>query len=492
MDSSAKLLFSFSFIVLHLAAFAIAQSDSLYRRCSPVGNYTANSTYQKNLNSLLSSIASDTEIDYGFYNLSAGQTENQVYAIALCRGDVGLEDCRSCVKNSTRMILQVCPNQKEAIDMYDYCMLRFSNKSIFGVVEESPKYYMWSPNNVSSSELNQFNQVLQALLITLRSEAASGDSTRKFAIGNGRSGFYTIYALMQCTPDLSQRECDDCLIGATAEIPIYSSGKQGGRVINPAATSGLRLTVFTKKLLVQLRQHHKLRYLLLHPKKVMKLNNFNAIYDLNGFLPLNMVKPTPDFAGKKSNKAWTTVIIIAPTVSIVIFVICICLFLKLRKPREKVETADEIEKVESLQFDFGTIRVATKNFCEENKLGQGGFGAVYKGTLSNGQDVAVKRLSNNSGQGDLEFKNEVLLVAKLQHRNLVRLLGFCLEGKERLLIYEFVPNASLDHFIFDPIKRAHLNWERRYKIIGGMEKLERRDMYEYYRSRFEGSVQQVK
>ncbi|KAI8525194.1 hypothetical protein RHMOL_Rhmol13G0210100 [Rhododendron molle] len=100
----------------------------------------------------------------------------------------------------------------------------------------------------------------------------------------------------------------------------------------------------------------------------------------------------------------------------------------------------------SLQLDL--VLVATKHFFEENKLGEGGFGPVYKGTLPDGKEIAVKRLSRNSGQGLQEFKNEISLIARLQHRNLVRLLGCCLEGNELMLIYEYMPNKSLDFFLF--------------------------------------------
>ncbi|KAG5516559.1 hypothetical protein RHGRI_037316 [Rhododendron griersonianum] len=109
---------------------------------------------------------------------------------------------------------------------------------------------------------------------------------------------------------------------------------------------------------------------------------------------------------------------------------------------------DDISKVHSLQYDLGAIKAAANNFSDDNKIGEGGFGLVYKGLLPDGQEVAVKRLSRTSGQGAQEFKNEVVLVAKLQHRNLVRLLGFCLGVEEKILIYEFVPNKSLDYFLF--------------------------------------------
>ena len=92
-----------------------------------------------------------------------------------------------------------------------------------------------------------------------------------------------------------------------------------------------------------------------------------------------------------------------------------------------------------------------------NKLGEGGFGSVYKGILSNGMAIAVKRLSKYSGQGIKEFKNEVVLISKLQHRNLVRILNCCIQGEEKMLIYEYLPNKSLDFFIFDKSKSSKLD-----------------------------------
>ncbi|XP_042457946.1 receptor-like serine/threonine-protein kinase SD1-7 [Zingiber officinale] len=119
-------------------------------------------------------------------------------------------------------------------------------------------------------------------------------------------------------------------------------------------------------------------------------------------------------------------------------------------------------------YDLHIIKVATNDFSEENKLGEGGFGVVYKGQLDDGQKIAVKKLSRYSSQGPNEFQNELSVIAKLQHRNLVRLLGFCVEGDEGLMILEYMENKSLDAFIYDKAKSSLLNWQRRFNIIIGI------------------------
>ncbi|KAL8246083.1 hypothetical protein R6Q59_007299 [Mikania micrantha] len=126
------------------------------------------------------------------------------------------------------------------------------------------------------------------------------------------------------------------------------------------------------------------------------------------------------------------------------------------------------EAMELPLFTFSTIAIATANFSHDNKLGEGGFGPVFKGVLEDGQQVAVKRLSRNSNQGLDEFKNEVICISKLQHRNLANLLGCCIQGDEKLLIYEYMPNKSLDSFIFDKTQSMFLDWTKRFNIIKGI------------------------
>ncbi|KAK4770199.1 hypothetical protein SAY87_030731 [Trapa incisa] len=129
---------------------------------------------------------------------------------------------------------------------------------------------------------------------------------------------------------------------------------------------------------------------------------------------------------------------------------------------------DDKKDIDVPFIDLEVILEATGSFSDENKLGQGGFGPVYKGKFPGGQEIAVKRLSSASGQGLGEFKNEVMLIAKLQHRNLVRLLGYCVDGEEKMLLYEYMPNKSLDSFLFDQTRCKLLTWEMRLEIILGI------------------------
>lgn len=121
-------------------------------------------------------------------------------------------------------------------------------------------------------------------------------------------------------------------------------------------------------------------------------------------------------------------------------------------------------------MSLSTLEMATDNFSEENRLGRGGFGPVFKGTMPDGQQIAVKRLSLHSRQGLREFKNEVMLLRRVQHKNLVTLLGCCFEGNEKALVYEYLSNKSLDNLLFDKNRSASLDWSKRFEIIVGVAK----------------------
>ncbi|XP_027922446.1 G-type lectin S-receptor-like serine/threonine-protein kinase At4g27290 [Vigna unguiculata] len=165
---------------------------------------------------------------------------------------------------------------------------------------------------------------------------------------------------------------------------------------------------------------------------------------------------------------------IVSSVTVLLLVVFVCIYLRKRKQKGNehgtqniVSTEDDEENqdFELPLFDLALIFNATNGFSEDNKLGEGGFGPVYKGTLRDGRDIAIKRLSRGSSQGIKEFKNEVILCAKLQHRNLVKVLGCCIQEEEKMLIYEYMPNRSLDSFLFDSTQSKLLDWSKRFNII---------------------------
>lgn len=119
-----------------------------------------------------------------------------------------------------------------------------------------------------------------------------------------------------------------------------------------------------------------------------------------------------------------------------------------------------------IMFERKTLAAATNNFCDE--VGRGGFGYVYKGTTQDRKEIAVKKLSDFTGERKKRFWNEVHILAQCRHRNIVKLLGYCAEELEGLLVYEYCPNKSLDEFLFHPNKCNALDWHKRYNIILGI------------------------
>nr|VDD49290.1 unnamed protein product [Brassica oleracea] len=311
-----------------------------------------------------------------------------------------------------------------------------------------------------ASNKTEFKKTCEDLVARMIDVASTGKSTPLFSnnhyTANSASltSSQNMYALMQCTPDVSSRDCENCLRQSTNDFHSCCALKRGTRILRPICF---------------------FRWELYDYSTASFAANFTVASSSPSHLP-PVVVPEPaddqdNTIDTEDRKGISSRVVAAITVPTVVILLVLGVFLCCRRKsmqRTQVESDSDISTPHSSQYDFKKIEVATNKFSRSNKLGEGGFGEVYKGTLSNGTEVAVKRLSEKSGQGIREFKNEAVLVSKLQHRNLVRLLGFCLEGVEKILIYEFVPNKSLDYFLFDPERQSQLAWIQRYNIIEGI------------------------
>ncbi|CAH8304493.1 unnamed protein product [Eruca vesicaria subsp. sativa] len=449
-----KLMSLCSILCFVLISFGANASFS-EETCSNNGFFTPNGTYDANRHLILSYLPSNVTAQKGlFYNVSIGQEPNRIYA-GMCIPGSDMADCSTCIKSASDALIQSCPNQKEAYSWPGgptLCYVRYSNISFLRSLELIPASSNLNGAN-ATSDLTQFTEIWEDLYVrmvdaasTSKSTPSSSDNyyTANIAVLNP---YQNIYALLQCTPDLSSGDCRTCLRESVSYYNRQCCNKrQGIRFRRPSCYFRMEMYAFSKASFVSFTAASP-------PPAVDQTSNINT-----------------------DNKGLSAGVIMAITVATVVGVLILlvlgCVFRRRRNSYQRAlnETDNDISITHSSQYDFKTIESATNNFSRSNKLGEGGFGEVYKGTLSNGTEVAVKRLSKMSGQGTREFRNEAVLVSKLQHRNLVRLLGFCLEGEEKILIYEFVPNKSLDYFLFDPEKQGQLDWTQRYNIICGISR----------------------
>ncbi|KAL8541732.1 hypothetical protein ACS0TY_002839 [Phlomoides rotata] len=189
----------------------------------------------------------------------------------------------------------------------------------------------------------------------------------------------------------------------------------------------------------------------------------------------NTTNPSISPEGKKTKAG----LVIGLVVGLSVFVLAVILLVICLR-RKKSEKGNEEEFVFDVsmenefergsgpkKFSYAELVRATDNFSEEHKLGEGGFGGVYLGFLKDSNsEVAVKRVSKSSKQGAKEYASEVRIISRLRHRNLVQLIGWCHEKRELLLVYEFLPNGSLDSHLFED--KSSLSWETRYKVAQGL------------------------
>ncbi|XP_074567936.1 cysteine-rich receptor-like protein kinase 15 [Curcuma longa] len=447
-----RLLHHHLLLLLLLLFLPVVAPSPIWDYCPTDRNYTADSPFHSNLELLLASLSSPSTAAAGFFNNTVSQqTTSPAYGLAFCRGDVSIADCQNCLDAASRDIVTRCPNGTRSAISYDYCFLRYSDERFFSSVDTSFQICLSNTNNVSDPQ--RFDSQLGNLMDALTREAR--DSPRLFAVGSANlSSFDRLFGLVQCTRDLSPDDCYRCLRGTVQFIPRCCSSKDGGQVHFRSCSLRFELYPFYSLSSVGAPP----------PSPSSNAGNDSRLNEAN--------------RGKSDSTGRMVLFIAVPVAALLLFLCAILIYCRRSKPtmptrRKQIQTFDHennqpIGSVESLLFVLETIKTATNDFADENKLGEGGFGPVYKGRLENGDQIAVKRLSRTSVQGLVELKNEVILLAKLQHRNLVRLLGCCSESDEKLLIYEYLPNTSLDRFLFDPFKRMQLDWATRFKIIEGI------------------------
>lgn len=245
--------FNFSTTPLILACllcmlFHASESAQIYSAhfCYNRTFYQHNTTFQSNLNTLLSSLISNSSLNSNndFYRTSvAPYTPDDIEGFFLCRGDINATICHSCIAAAATNITRLCPNDTESFIWYDMCMLSYSN-STFDNDNIVPSFALKDGENTINSNRDQFNDLLASLLNRLAAKAAAS-SEKKFAADEvSLSSTQTLYGMAQCLPDLTSASCDTCFVSAIANLPRCCDGSEGAKILLPACNIRYQLYPF--------------------------------------------------------------------------------------------------------------------------------------------------------------------------------------------------------------------------------------------------------
>ncbi|KAL4281634.1 hypothetical protein GQ457_03G026300 [Hibiscus cannabinus] len=423
MDKAA----CYVFMVLMIGSLALLErvraeprAQIVNMTCSPQREH--NSTlFVPNFIALMERI-SDVMRQFGWGTAEIGSGPDANYGLAQCYGDLSLTDCPLCYAEARTVLPQCYPFNGGRVFL-DGCFMRSSNYSFYE--EYLGPNDMIVCGNASREGLDFQASTRRAVSHAVATALDNGGYAKAQVAVSGRNE--TAYVLVNCWRTLNRSSCQACFENASAAM-----------------------------------------------LKCLPWSEGRALYT-GCYLRYSNI----DFLNKqpaKGSSRGTIIIIVVSTLSSLVVLAVLAatgVYIWKRRYIQKKRGSNDAEKWvkvlrdSNLNFKYSTLEKATGSFDEANKLGQGGFGTVYKGALPDGREIAVKRLFFNNRHRAADFYNEVNMISSVEHKNLVRLLGCSCSGPESLLVYEFLPNKSLDSFIFDSSRGKELTWEKRYQIIVG-------------------------
>ncbi|KAG6695163.1 hypothetical protein I3843_09G084300 [Carya illinoinensis] len=341
---------------LTLLLWELAYADPPYSFCpNTSADYRDDSPFKNNLDELLISLSSNASSSK-FYNTSTGNDTDRVYGVHMCLDYVTNENCGKCIATATKDILKLCPYTREAVVWEELCQLRYSNQNFFGQVNVAGNIPLDNKQNISQPE--QFKSVVKETLNNLTTEAAAFNLSGKLMYATGEAAFVdkTIYALVQCTRDLSGDGCNSCLQRAITEVLNCCYFSMGARLLSRSCY---------------------LRY---------------ELYSFYGDTSKSPSSTNDQGAsGGKKMRIIITIMVVSASFALVLFASFIyCLVNKkaIKRVRKGISRlANTSIDADFPRIDLASIQAATDNFSDSNKLGEGGFGPVYKGILSDGKEV---------------------------------------------------------------------------------------------------------